>query len=122
MAIFCCMFSSCAKRTNGNLIGSWKSTNKDEGVEVVGSTIHMSSTILLKIKADGTYEKKTNVWIGDDNLPSVEKGKWVREGNNVTFTETSTETGEPFVFTQTITCLTDDNLVFNNKFEYIRIN
>lgn len=121
MAIFCCMFLSCINRTNGNLIGSWKSIDKDEEVEVGGKTIHMSSTILLKIKEDGTYEKKSDVWIGDDNLPSVEKGKWVREGNNVTFTETSTETGEPFVMTQTITRLTDDNLVFNKKFEYIRI-
>lgn len=122
MASFIIMCAaSCTNRTNGNLIGSWKSENKDEGIEFVGKTIHMSSTIMLIIREDGTFEKRVDMWTGDKNMTTEELGTWSREGNDVTFTQTNTDSGRPFVMTQTITQLEDDNLVFNGKFEYIRV-
>lgn len=114
---------SCNRRTDGNIVGSWKNLG---GNEDGSSGVTLSSTIVYKIAANGNYTKTTVLWIGDTDNKIVEKGYWKMHGDYITFTITNNEKGGTMNVNYKIEKLTDDRLTLGtdegDKFKYERVN
>jgi hypothetical protein len=105
LAIIGMAVSSCNK-TDGNIVGVWKSSSDGE---VVG--IGMASTIVYTINKDNTYKKVTNFHIEESPFVIKETGKWNQAGNSLIFTDETTETGDTITFHYQVVKLTDTEMI-----------
>lgn len=97
-------------RTDGNIIGTWQSVSDQDRVT---SNLSMASVIKIRISESGRYKRTITLFLNDKKSIVTERGSWTKEGNTITFTETSTESGKPLVTAYTVKELSDNTLILS---------
>lgn len=97
-------------RTDGNIIGTWQSVGDQDQVT---SNPSMASVINIRISESGRFKRTTTIIFNNKKSIVTERGSWTKEGDTITFKETSTESGKPLVTAYTVKELSDNTLILS---------